>query len=101
MTESLTGLRIAGGAVGMAILLWAFFRFRRGAIARSEAFLLFLFSLCLLVVSAFPSSVNLAAQILAGADESLNERLKNYKENLAAAVAARNERLQSKLSELR
>lgn len=43
----------------------------------------------------------LAAQILAGADESLNERLKNYKENLAAAVAARNERLQSKLSELR
>lgn len=43
----------------------------------------------------------LAAQILAGADESLDERLKNYKDNMAAAVAARNERLQNKLSELR
>lgn len=43
----------------------------------------------------------LAAQILAGADEELAERLTKYKENLAAAVAARNERLQDKLKELR
>ena len=43
----------------------------------------------------------LAAQILAGADDSISEKLVNYKENLAAAVKARHERLQDKLAELR
>lgn len=42
----------------------------------------------------------LAAQILALQDDSLSERLLRYKENLAAAVAARNERLQEKLAQL-
>lgn len=43
----------------------------------------------------------LAAQILAVQDETLTERLYNYKENLADAVNARNQRLQEKLAELR
>jgi 5-(carboxyamino)imidazole ribonucleotide mutase len=43
----------------------------------------------------------LAAQIFAVNDDELTQRLYKYKENLAAAVNARNERLQSKLQELR
>jgi 5-(carboxyamino)imidazole ribonucleotide mutase len=43
----------------------------------------------------------LAAQILAIEDPSLSDRLVKYKENLAAGVAARNERLQEKLAQLR
>jgi 5-(carboxyamino)imidazole ribonucleotide mutase len=43
----------------------------------------------------------LAAQIFAVNDDELTQRLYKYKENLAAAVNARNERLQSKLKELR
>ncbi|PJB33527.1 MAG: hypothetical protein CO107_15470 [Deltaproteobacteria bacterium CG_4_9_14_3_um_filter_51_14] len=65
MNESLIGLRLAGLATGIVLLLWAFFRFRKALIARSEALLAFLFSTCLVLVSIFPASVNLAAQILA------------------------------------
>jgi hypothetical protein len=65
MDGSLTGLRIAGVAAGLGVFIWAFLSFRRASIARSEALLGFVFSLLLIVVSVFPSSVNLAAQILA------------------------------------
>lgn len=43
----------------------------------------------------------LAAQIMAIEDASLGDRLTRYKENLAAGVAARNDRLQEKLAQMR
>lgn len=65
MHESLIGLRALGFTIGVLLLLWAFLRFRKALIARSEALLSFLFAACLVIVSLFPSSVNLVAQILA------------------------------------
>ncbi len=63
--EYLITLRIIGGALGLAIIIWAFLNFRAHLIKRNEFFLLSVFSICILTVVISPNSINILTEMLA------------------------------------
>jgi hypothetical protein len=64
MNESLVLLRIIGGVLGFSIVLWAFVRFRTHFRKRHEFFLMFLLGASMLMVAAYPDSINILAGML-------------------------------------
>jgi 5-(carboxyamino)imidazole ribonucleotide mutase len=83
------GVPIKGGALNGVDALYAIVQMPSGIPVATVA------------IDGAANAAILAAQILAIEDPSLSDRLVKYKENLAAGVAARNERLQEKLAQLR
>ena len=62
--EHLVILRIIGGVFSIAIVLWAFSRFRKHRIRRTEFLLMTFFGMGLLTVSIYPDSINILAGML-------------------------------------
>lgn len=83
------GVPIRGGALNGVDALYAIVQMPSGIPVATVA------------IDGAANAAILAAQILALEDSSLGDRLIRYKENLAAGVAARNERLQEKLGQMR